>query len=449
MGCLRWRGKPCARAEASAAAAVLSSHPHKEKHMSKLNELEQKRSQLLKDATAALRSDKPSEERYTAYDAKVAEMAGVDAEIARHRSAEKLEGEERTREEAAEAARRAGRPPMPPPGHIGKAGEEERELSKEETEQRNKQEKRAYNHYLRTRDESQLRAMSSGTGSQGGYTIPVLTQPLITQAELAFGGVIPFLDPMPTTSGETINWPLGNDTTNMGSEIAENVAASEQDAVLGTVPLTTTLFTTSLIQIPRTLLRDSVVDMADYIVKLMAIRRARRLAYSVINGTSATSAFASLLNGATVGATSASPTALTLPDLSEIFGNVDPGYALNGRFTMHRNTRIYLACLRNSLGAPIFPLDQDGMLTKIFGKDIVDDQGMPAVAANAPAAGQKLILFGDLKSYIYRPVGTMEVMRLEERYAELNQVAFVGFYSAGGQFLDAGTHPIQLLQQHA
>ena len=416
--------------------------------MSKLIQLEEKRSQLLKDATAALRSDKPAEERYTAYDAKVAEMGALDAEIARHRNADKLEGEERAREEAAEAARRSGRPPLPAPGAPAPATEE-RELSKEEIETRNKQEKRSFNHYLKTRDDSQLRAQGSVVGSQGGYTIPTLTAPIITQAELAFGGVIPFLDLMGTTSGEQINWPLGNDTANMGAEIAENLPAGEQDAVLGTVPLTTTLFTTGMIQIPRTLIRDSVVDIADYVVKLLAVRRARRLAYSVINGTQASTAFASLLNSVNVGATTAAPNAIGLTDMSEIFGAVDPGYALNGRFTMHRNTQIYLACLRNALGAPIFPLDSDGMLTKIFGKDIVPDQGMPAVAANTPAAGQKLALFGDLKSYIYRPVGQMEVMRLEERYAEYNQIAFLGFYSAGGQYVDAGTHPIQALQQHA
>ena len=369
----------------------------------KLQELEQKRSQVLKEATAALRSNEPSEKRFTTYDAKVAEIEALDQEIGRHRAADKLEGEERQRAEAEEQRLRSGRPPLADPGKVNNTDPDERELSKEEVEKRNKQEKRAFSHYTRTKDDSQLRAMGSAQGSQGGFTIPTLTQPLITQAELAFGGVIPFLDQMPTTSGEQINWPLGNDTANMGNEIAENAAAAEQDAVLGTVSLTTSIFTTGMVQIPRTLLRDSAVDMADYIVKLLAVRRARRLAYSVINGTQTTAAFTSLLNSVTLGATTAAPNAIALPDLSELFGGVDPGYALNGTFVMHRNTRIYLACLRNGLGAPIFPLDVDGMLTKIFGKTIVDDQGMPSVAANAPAAAQKLILFGDLKSYIYRP----------------------------------------------
>ena len=292
--------------------------------------------------------------------------------------------------------------------------------------------------------------MSSTTGSQGGYTIPTLTEPQLEQALLAFGGVASFLQQMPTSTGEQINWPLNNDTTNMGAEIAENVAQTEQDLAVGTGPLTVGLHKTGSVLVPRTLLRDSVVDLAAIVVAALATRRARLMSDRIINGSqNGSTAFASLLSSATVGATTASPTAISLPDISEIFGAVDPGYADGGKFVMHRSTQIYLACLRNGLGAPIFPLDADGMLTKIFGKDIVPDQSMPTVAANAPAAAQKLVVFGDLKKYILRLVGSLEVMRLEERYAEYNQIGFMGWWSGGGQLLDAGTHPIQVLQQHA
>ena len=416
--------------------------------MSKVNELEQKRSLLLTEATAALRSDKPSEERYQAYDAKVAEMQAVDQEIGRFRSAEKLEGEERQRQEAAEAALRSGRPSLPQPGAPIGTGTEEREESKEELEKRNKQHKRAHDHYLRTQDASQLRALNSTTGSNGGYTIPVVTQPVLVEAELSFGGVIPYLDQMPTSTGEQLNWPTNNDTTNMGVEIAENVAATDQDLAFASVPLNSGNFNTGLIRVPRTLLRDSLIDLGGIITKAMAIRRARLLALKVINGSN-TGSFASLLSGAVLGATTASANAATLEDLASIFGAVDSGYALNGKFVMHRSYRIYLATLRNDLGAPIFPLDADQMLTKIFGCDIVEDQGMPACVNGKPVAGAKHVIFGDLKSYIFRPVGSLEIMRLEERYAEYNQVAFTGWYSAGGVLVDAGTHPIQVMAQHA
>ncbi len=407
-----------------------------------IKELEQKRSLALKDATAALRSDKPSEERYKTYDEKVAEIGKLDEEIARHRSAEKFEAEER----AAEDQRRSGnRPNLPQPGA---PVNDDRSASKEELEERNRKYSEAHTLYLRTRDESQLRAMNSTTGANGGYTIPTVTHPILTQAELAYGGVIPYLQSQETSTGELINWPLNNDTANLGRELAENVPAQETDLTIGTTPLSSGLFSTDMVNIPRTLLRDSVVDLQTIIVTALAIRRARLLASKVINGSN-TGSFTSLLTGATVGATSAAPAAVGLTDLSLLFGAVDPAYALNGKFVMHRSMQIYLATLRNDLGAPIFPLDENQMLTKIFGCQIVVDQGMPAVVANTPVAGTKYILYGDLKSYIFRPVGSMEVMRLDERYAEYNQVAFMGWYSAGGALIDAGTHPVQVLQQHA
>jgi hypothetical protein len=43
----------------------------------------------------------------------------------------------------------------------------------------------------------------------------------------------------------------------------------------------------------------------------------------------------------------------------------------------------------------------------------------------------------------------MSVLRLNERYADFGQVGFIAFMRIDGNLVDAGTHPINLLQQHS
>jgi HK97 family phage major capsid protein len=59
--------------------------------------------------------------------------------------------------------------------------------------------------------------------------------------------------------------------------------------------------------------------------------------------------------------------------------------------------------------------------------------------------GQKLMLFGDLSKYLIRDVSSIRLVRLEERYADLDQIAFIAFMRSDGNLLDAGTRPVKWL----
>lgn len=405
-----------------------------------LQELRAKYTAKMAEARTALAGGASAEAR-TRYDAIMAEVADIAGDITRLTDLENREAEERSRQEAEERARQAGRPALPQPG----AGASEERSAEEAAalELRNRQYLRAHSHYLRTRDDSQLRAMNSSTGANGGYAIPVLTNPDLERALLTFGGVAPYLDQLTTNSGEQINLPLNNDTANSGREIGENVDSTETDITLGTKASTVGLFSTDVVLVPRTLIQDSAFDLAAKIVAILGERRARLMSSKIINGSTGTS-FDSLLSTATaIPGTSVAPAVIGLTDVSALLAAVDPGYAATGKFVMNRATQLSLSTQRTN-GLPVFPLNPDGLVTKLFGADVVIDQNMPNVAA-----GNKALLFGDLKKYILRLVGQMEVMRLEERYATVNQVAFLGFWRGGGSLVDAGTHPIQVLTQHA
>lgn len=405
-----------------------------------LAELRAKYTAKIAEARAAIKNGVTAEAR-TRYDAIMAEAQDIQTDVARLVQLEEAEARENDRLAAEERARAAGRPTLPNPTN-GQGSEERSAEDAAQLEQRNRQYMRAYNHYLRTRDDSQLRAMNSTTGANGGYAIPVLTNPDLERAILTFGGVAPYLDQLTTDSGEQINWPMNNDTANSGREISENTDATETDITLSTAALTVGLFSTDSVLIPRTLLQDSAFDLASRVTAILGERQARLLSSKIIGGSTGSS-FDSLVSTATVGSTSASPTAIGLTDISTLVGAVDPGYAKDGKFVMNRATQLYLSVQRTN-GLPVFPLDANGLVSKLFGQDIVIDQNMASIGAT-----NITVLFGNLKKYILRKVGTMEVMRLDERYATANQVAFLGFWRAGGKLIDAGTHPIQALKQHA
>jgi HK97 family phage major capsid protein len=81
---------------------------------------------------------------------------------------------------------------------------------------------------------------------------------------------------------------------------------------------------------------------------------------------------------------------------------------------------------------------------KILDHPYIINQDMAAPAANAYS-----MLFGDVSNYILRKVGTPTVLRLVERYADYLQVGLTAFFRVDGQLVDAGTHPIAVMQQSA
>ena len=65
------------------------------------------------------------------------------------------------------------------------------------------------------------------------------------------------------------------------------------------------------------------------------------------------------------------------------------------------------------------------------------------------AANAKSVVFGDLSKYLIRDVLGITLLRLEERYAEYHQSAFLGFARMDGDLLDAGTNPVKVFQNSA
>jgi HK97 family phage major capsid protein len=102
----------------------------------------------------------------------------------------------------------------------------------------------------------------------------------------------------------------------------------------------------------------------------------------------------------------------------------------------------------DTLGRSILQADATGRpFNSLYGAPIVLSTYAPIVAA-----GNSSILFGDLAaSYTLRTVNQgLTIVRLTERYAELNQTGFIGRTRAGGYLTTQSASPsLVSLKQHA
>ncbi len=323
-------------------------------------------------------------------------------------------------------------------------------MSEDEAEALAALEERAFNHYLRNGlagMSEELRAVAvprfqaaQGTGSDsaGGYTVPEGFYGQMDSAMLAYGGMLEVAFTLTTSSGNELPIPTDNDTSNSGAIIGENPpSVTEQDVTFGAVRLGAHTYTSKMIRVSNQLLQDSAFNLNSFLADKLATRLARIQNLHFTTGDGAGKPWGAVPMS-TLGVTAAA-TDVSMDNLIELHHSVDPAYRSNARFMFNDATLLVLKKKKDGQGRWLW---QSGIAVRepdtIDGRPYTINQQMASIAS-----GAKSILFGDFsKYYIRRVAGTM-VLRLTERYAELNQTAFVSFQRADGVLVDAGTHPLK------
>jgi HK97 family phage major capsid protein len=319
----------------------------------------------------------------------------------------------------------------------------------------------AFNSYLRngmgglTNEERVLalprfqNALSTGTGSAGGFTVPQGFYDKMDDAQKAYGGMMlpncAFV--FDTESGNALPIPTDNDTGNSGAILTENTQVSNQDVSFGAVTLNAYTYTSKLVLVSNQLLQDSAFNLDSFLAGKLGTRIARAINthFTVGTGTSQPNGAVTAATAGPVGATGET-VSLIFDDLIELEHSVDPAYRNNARYMLADTTLKIIKKLKDTQGRylwlPGMPYSKEP--DTINGYEYTINQDMPVPAANA-----KSVLFGDFsKYYIRRVVGT-QVLRLTERYADFNQTGFLAFQRWDGNLVDAGTHPLKYFAHSA
>ncbi len=269
------------------------------------------------------------------------------------------------------------------------------------------------------------RAQGAGTDAAGGYMVPEGFRNVMTESMLAYGGLMNLATVITTTSGNPLPWPTNNDTGNAGAILGENTQIGEQDLTLGQNQLGAYTYTSRLVRVSWQLLQDSAFDINTWLPRKLGERIGRAEAPHLVSGTG-TGQPTGLVSSATAGVTggvSALP-AITYDNLIDLEHSVDPAYRGNGRYVMSDGALKILRKLKDADGRPIWqPVPAPGFPAQINGFPYTIDNSMAA-----PVASGRSIIFGDIAAgFIVRQVLGIQMVRLQERYADFLQTGFFGF----------------------
>ena len=364
-------------------------------------------------------------EHQAAYDAGMAEVEDVKAQIKRVEAALQFDSETRENEAIAEAAaRKTG---------SAKSGDRAAEL---------------YAKYLRGGDKAlsaedwrEIRnTMSTTTGSEGGYSVQTDVANRIIDALKAFGGMRAAATVIRTDMGNDLQFPGSDGTSEVGELIGQNTTATASDPTFTTLTVAVYKYSSKIVAAPFELLQDSQIDVAAFIEGRLVQRVGRITNQHFTTGTGSGQP-----RGVVVGATSGKvgttgqTTSVIFDDLVDLVHSVDPAYraAPGVRFMMADSSLKVVRKINDTAGRPIFLPGYDGlagaMADSLLGYPITINQDVAAMAANA-----KSILFGDFGQYLVRDVMAPTLFRFEDSaYAKLGQVGFLMWHRAGGNLLDS------------
>jgi HK97 family phage major capsid protein len=290
------------------------------------------------------------------------------------------------------------------------------------------------------------RAQAVATGGAGGFTVPDETMRALEVALLTFGGMRTVANIIRTSSGADLPIPATNDTAQKGAILAENTQVTQQDVVFTQLILQAYKYTSKMILVSVEFLQDSSVNVPAFLGEALGTRLGRitNEHFTTGTGTNQPNGIVTAAVSGKVGITGQT-TSVIYDDLVDLVHSVDPAYRANGAFMFHDNTLRALKKIKipqftgDTQGMPLW---QPGMVAgqpdSILGYRFVINQDMPVMAANA-----RSILFGDFGKYIVRDVVDVTLVRLDERFADFHQVAFLAFSRHDGDLLNAGTNPIK------
>jgi len=275
------------------------------------------------------------------------------------------------------------------------------------------------------------RAQAVGTGSSGGYLVPITLSENLEKTLLYYAPVRQVAQVIRTGTGNQYDLPVVTDTSNKGEIISENTQYNPQDVSFSKVSLQSFKYSSKLVLASIELLQDSVIDIPALLGDLLGERLGRIQADHFTTGTG-TGQPQGMVTGAQAGVTAASATAITVDDLLQTLHSVDRAYRDNASWMMSDQLLLAIRRLKDTLGRPIFAESYiEGEPNRILGYPVFINNSMTGTIAS----GNKTVVFGQLDKYVVRDALDIQVIRLDERYADYGQVGFVALQRCDGRVL--------------
>jgi HK97 family phage major capsid protein len=263
-----------------------------------------------------------------------------------------------------------------------------------------------------------MNALQVGTDSEGGYLVPDEYERTLVQGLEEENVLRSLCTVIQTSSGDRKIPIVASHGT--ASWVDEEGAIPESDDVFGQISIGAHKVAT-MIKVSDELLQDSVFDIENYISAEFARRigAAEEEAFITGDGSGKPTGLLHATNGAGIGVTTAG-NAVTADEVIDLVHSIKSVYRKKAVFLMNDSTIKAIRKLKSIEGQYLWqPGLKEGQPDTLLNYRIVTSPYMPEVAA-----GNKVILFGDFKSYWIADRQGRSFQRLNELFAVTGQVGF-------------------------
>jgi HK97 family phage major capsid protein len=282
----------------------------------------------------------------------------------------------------------------------------------------------AFEKWVRTGDQSELRFLAVGTDTAGGHLVP----------DNWYGRIITKLDELNVMRSEAVGATKFKTSTGIlhipvenalgtAAWTAEGALYNESEDTYSEVLLDAHK-ATRRVKVSEELLADSEFDIESLIANSFARSFAILEEAAFVNGDGSGKP-RGFLQDADLGKTATATNAITFDELSNLFSSVKTPYRNRGVFLMNDATIQALSLIKTGVSGDLSYLWrrslQDGTPLTLFGRPVIATSSMPTMAT-----GNKSVAFGDFSYFLIATRSSMPVLRLNEIYRDYGLIGFIG-----------------------
>jgi HK97 family phage major capsid protein len=298
-----------------------------------------------------------------------------------------------------------------------------------------------------------------GTYSDLGFFVPTGFVNAVDVATKWYADLVGKCGSINTGSGEPLPYPTNNDTSNKAVILGEAGSVVEKDVTASHVKFGAYKYSTGLVKISLELAQDSAFDLETFVAEACGTRLGRAWEEHFTVGTgsgqptgiltavAASGATPVIAQGANENSGLSGDTSLNSIGWSDVVNlehSVDKSYRRGASYMLHDSTVSRLQRTLDRFGRPLYVPGMNGEPDRLNNYPIIVNNAMPEIAAS-----NVVMAFGQFEKYKIRRVKDFQVLVLRERYADLGQIAYIGFARADANLVDSGTHPINVLMMHS
>jgi HK97 family phage major capsid protein len=283
--------------------------------------------------------------------------------------------------------------------------------------------------------EFDLRALSVGTTTAGGNSVPNEMMRAFLEVQKWYGRVENLATVVNTDTGATLPWPTVDDTSNTGRLLTEGTGATTTtDPSFGVINLASYKMSSDAVIISMELLQDSSINLSQYLGAALGTRIGRIKNTYFTTGTG-TSQPGGVQVKSALGKTASATNAITLDEIIDLYHAVDIAYrsAPNAAFMMNDAVAAYVRKLKDSNNQYLWQMAvQAGQPDRLFGVPVVINNDQDS----AFSTNKRLVLFGDFAKYVVRVAGGVTIARSDDVYFLNHQSVFLGVQRVDGNLMD-------------